>query len=149
RKLQKLYLNKNQLKEVPLELWYLTDLQILNLKENQLGWLPAEIEKLSGLQELYLGSNSLRLLPPEMGHLTSLQKLNVMDMPTLLTPPPEIVARGTGDILAFLRELEKSSIPRYEAKLLLVGEGGTGKSSLSRALRNELFDPHLSTTHGI
>src|SRR5262249_38320652 len=35
------------------------------------------------------------------------------------------------------------------AKLLLVGEGGTGKSSLSRALRNESFDPHLSTTHGI
>src|SRR5262249_5586430 len=38
---------------------------------------------------------------------------------------------------------------RYEAKLLIVGEGGTGKSSLLRALRAEAFDPHLPTTHGI
>src|SRR5205814_9165200 len=27
--------------------------------------------------------------------------------------------------------------------------GGTGKSSLLRALRNDTFDPNLSTTHGI
>ena len=38
---------------------------------------------------------------------------------------------------------------RYEAKLLIVGEGGTGKSSLLRALRNQVFVTQLSTTHGI
>jgi hypothetical protein len=30
-----------------------------------------------------------------------------------------------------------------------VGEGGTGKSSLLRALRDDAFDPNLTTTHGI
>jgi internalin A len=149
RGVQKLYLNKNELREVPSELWHLTNLQILKLNENQLNLLPVEVCQLRGLQELYLGSNRLDRLPSEVGHLTKLQTLNVDDMLTLLTPPPEIVARGRDNMLAFLRELEKSSVPRYEAKLLLVGEGGTGKSSLSRALRNEVFNPHLSTTHGI
>ncbi len=52
-------------------------------------------------------------------------------------------------MLSFLRELEESGTTRYEAKLLVVGEGGTGKSSLLRALRNQSFEQGLSTTHGI
>ncbi len=51
--------------------------------------------------------------------------------------------------MAFLRELQENSITRYESKLLIVGEAGTGKSSLIRALRNNEYDPHLPTTHGI
>ncbi len=148
-KLQKLYLQQNQLSTLPAEMWALISLQILDLRRNQLGELPARISQLTCLQELYLGGNRLILFPSEAGQLTNLQTLNVDDMPTLLTPPPEIVARGTKDMLAFLRELQKSSKRRYEAKLLVVGEGGTGKSSLSRALRNEVFDPFLSTTHGV
>lgn len=75
--------------------------------------------------------------------------LNLNNNPNLLSPPPEIVARDTEDILAFLRELHESGTIRFEAKLLVVGEGGTGKSSLLRALRGEDFDPELDTTHGI
>jgi len=78
-----------------------------------------------------------------------LLNLALKNNPHLLTPPPEIVERGTADILTFLRGLQEKSIIRHEAKLLIVGEGGTGKSSLLRALRNETFDPTLSTTHGI
>jgi internalin A len=91
----------------------------------------------------------LKGLPTEFWQLTNLQTLNVTDIPTLQTPPPEIVARGTADILCFLQELQESSTIRYESKLLLVGEGGTGKSSLLRALRDDPFDANLSTTHGI
>jgi GTPase SAR1 family protein len=78
-----------------------------------------------------------------------LQELYLGDNPDLLSPPPEIVARDTRDILAFLQELLESGTVRYEAKLLVVGEGGTGKSSLLRALRGQAFDPRLDTTQGI
>ena len=78
-----------------------------------------------------------------------MQILYLDNNPDLLTPPPEIVAQGTQEILAFLRELQRASITRYEAKLLLVGEGGTGKSSLLRALRGQDFEKNLDTTHGI
>src|SRR6266700_1110097 len=147
--LQELYLDHNQLSQLPLELWQLINLQKLRLDNNLLDEIPPEIAQLTNLQELDLSNNKLRRLPTAIGQLTSLQTLNVADVPTLQSPPPEIVARGTADILSFLRELQESSIIRYESKLLLVGEGGTGKSSLLRALRNDTFDSNLSTTHGI
>src|SRR6266702_357808 len=147
--LQELYLDHNQLSQLPLELWQLINLQKLRLDNNLLDEIPPEIAQLTNLQELDLSNNKLRRLPTEIGQLTGLQTLILADIPTLETPPPEIVARGTVDILAFLRELQESSITRYESKLLLVGEGGTGKSSLLRALRNDTFDSNLSTTHGM
>src|SRR6266566_2814452 len=147
--LQELHLENNQLSQLPPEMWQLTSLQKLWLDGNQLDEIPPEIMQLTNLQELYLSNTKLKRLPTEIGQLTGLQTLNVADIPTLQTPPPEIVARGTADILSFLRELQESSIIRYESKLLLVGEGGTGKSSLLRALRNDTFDSNLSTTHGI
>ena len=52
-------------------------------------------------------------------------------------------------MLVFMRELQQSSVIRYEAKLLIVGEGGVGKSSLLRALQGEVFEAQLNTTHGI
>jgi internalin A len=170
--LQELYLRKKQLSHLPAEIGQLTNLHKLYLNENEISHLPAEIGQLTNLQKLYLDSNLLDEIPPEIGQLTSFQELdlsnnklkrlpteicqltnlktlNVADVPTLQTPPPEIITRGTADILAFLRELQESSTPRYESKLLLVGEGGTGKSSILRALRNDTFDSNLSTTHGI
>jgi len=48
-----------------------------------------------------------------------------------------------------LQELHHESYLKYEAKLILVGEGGTGKSSLLRALHYKDFDISLKTTHGI
>lgn len=59
-----------------------------------------------------------------------------------IPPPPE-------EVLAFLEDMSEGALPRYEAKLIVVGEGGSGKSSLLRSLRNENFIQGLETTHGI
>ena len=67
----------------------------------------------------------------------------------LLTPPAEIITQGTQAILTFLRELQQHFVQRYETKLILIGEGGTGKSSLLLSLRGKPFDATLSITHGI
>jgi len=146
---QQLKRGGNQLSTLPPEIGQLTNLQRLILSGNQLSQLPPEIGQLTSLQQLDLGGNQLSQLPPEIGQLTNLRQLVLDNNPNLLTPPPEIVARGSKDTLAFLRELQQHSIERYESKLLIVGEGGTGKTSLLRALRGDTFEPHLSMTHGI
>jgi internalin A len=147
--LQWLYLYTNQLTQIPVELGQLIDLQWLYLSSNQLTQIPRELGQLTNLQTIDLGTNQLTQIPVELGQLTNLQELYVNDNSDLLTPPPEIVAQGTEEILAFLRELQRESVRRYEAKVLLVGEGGTGKSSLLRALRGQEFEANLDTTHGI
>jgi Leucine-rich repeat (LRR) protein/GTPase SAR1 family protein len=148
--LQGLYLRGNQLSQLSLDLGRLTRLQRLYLDENQLRELPPDLGHLTNLQELYLNNNQLRELPPDLVLLTNLQMLRLENNPDLLTPPPEIVEQGTQATLTFLRELNRDTVRRrYEAKVILVGEAGTGKSSLLRAVQQKLFDPLLETTHSI
>jgi len=147
--LRHLSVNNNRLSQLPVEIGQLTSLQELYLHGNQLSQLPVEIGRLTSLQELNLDNNQLSQLPDEIGQLTNLQKLSLDRNHLLLTPPPEIVAQGTQEVLAFLQAIQRESIRRYEVKLLLVGEGGTGKSSLLRALGGKAFDSSLDSTHGI
>ena len=147
--LQTLDLGGNQLTQLPPEVCQLTALQELDLGGNQLTQLPPEVGQLTALQRLGLGRNQLTQLLPEVGQLTTLATLDVGNNPRLLTPPPEIIAHGSQAILTFLRALQKDHFTRYEAKLLVVGEGGTGKSSLLRSLQHLSFDLTLPTTHGV
>jgi len=70
----------------------------------------------------------------------------------LTNPPVEVVEQGSEAILRYFDEREKAGTDQiYEAKLLLIGEGGAGKTSLCR----KLFDPKADllkeqdTTRGV
>lgn len=70
----------------------------------------------------------------------------------LTSPPAEIVDRGTDAIINYFLERDRGDIDHlYEAKLLIVGDGGAGKTSLVRRLYQP--DRHLpregETTKGI
>jgi internalin A len=129
--LQWFYLDKNQLETLPSEVGLLTNLQKLDLFENRIKTLPPEVGNLINLRELSLNLNPLRALPSEVGQLIKLQKLG---LPDWLLLPPEIVRQDISTILAYLRACSQTT-ERYEAKVILVGEGSVGKSSLLQALR--------------
>ncbi|MGV1006681.1 MAG: COR domain-containing protein, partial [Candidatus Nanopelagicales bacterium] len=66
--------------------------------------------------------------------------------------PPELLAAvdaGENELQAFLTALAEAATPVSEAKLVLVGEGAVGKSSLLAALRGDTFQPHRPQTHGL
>ena len=70
----------------------------------------------------------------------------------LTIPPPEIASQGNEAILNYFRERDAGEIDHlYEAKLLILGEGGAGKTALVRRLyRHDLPLPsELDTTRGI
>ena len=147
--LQTLPLQNNQLTNIPAEIGQLAKLVRLDLGANQLSQLPSELGQLSNLKRLDLSHNQLSQLPYDLGQLFNLIQFDLHENPGLRTPPPEIVIQGKQETLSFLRDLQRSSVIRYEAKLLLVGQGGTGKSSLLRTLHGLELDQQLSTTHGI
>ena len=75
----------------------------------------------------------------------------VKDCP-LTNPPPEIVKQGNEAILNYFREREVSGVDHlYEAKMLILGEGGAGKTSLLRRLYqpDEPLPAESETTKGI
>jgi len=147
--LTKLYLHENQLKTIPAELGKLANLTELSLSYNQLKTIPAELGKLTNLTALLLYSNQLTSIPAELGKLTKLNTLDLDGNKALTSPPPEVVKQGTKAILAYLREQLKERERQWVSKLLVVGEGGVGKTSLLMSLREEEFVEGLETTHGI
>ena len=148
KNLTDLDLRVNQLTTLPPEIAQLKNLAELELRDNQLTSLPPEIAQLKNLTILELSENQLTTLPPEIAELAKLQKLSVVGNP-LTDPPPEVIQQGTKAILAYLRAKAEASQRQWVSKLLLVGEGGAGKTSLLRAIRGEAFNSQEETTHGI
>lgn len=140
-------LDGNEIREIPSSISEL-NLHYLSMDENLVSAVPPEIGRLPGLSCLSLARNLITHLPPELGTLPESTSLKLDGNP-LAEPLPELVERGTPALLAYLRSLLEAGTRQYEAKLLLVGEGNVGKSSLVAALHDEPFVDNRSTTHGI
>uniref|UniRef100_A0A8C5WDI7 Protein scribble homolog n=1 Tax=Leptobrachium leishanense TaxID=445787 RepID=A0A8C5WDI7_9ANUR len=75
--LRELWLDRNQLSALPLELGNLRRLVCLDVSENKLELLPMEISGLISLTDLLLSQNLLSSLPSGIGHLKQLSILKV------------------------------------------------------------------------
>lgn len=138
----------NPMSELPPEIGELTNLEILDLRGSRLTSLLPEVGKLTNLKLLDLEENQLTMLPTELGQLQNLKRLKLLGN-ALSIPPREIVVQGTQAVLAYLRGQLEASRQQWLSKMIVVGEGGVGKTAVLRALRGEPFDSQLSTTHGI
>ena len=126
----------------------LTNLTTLYVGDNNLTSLPESLGNLTNLTALGVSSNQLTSLPEWLGNLTNLTRLDVYDNP-LSEMPPEVVRQGNDAILNYLRELARDAQRHWVSKMLLVGQGGVGKTNLLRRLKGEEFEPSQDTTHGI
>jgi internalin A len=138
----------NQLIELPESAGNLVSLTTLDLYDNRLTSLPESLGNLTSLANLDLCKNRLTRLPRTFADLLRDElKLDLKENP-LGDPLPELVNRGFEALAVYLRSLD-DAIALYEAKLLLVGEGNVGKTSLAAALRGAPFVKDRPTTHGI
>ena len=159
--LRSLSLAHNQFSTLPKELEQLTALQSLDLSSNSLTSLPEAFDKLTKLQSLDLSSNSLTSLPQALGALTELKGLFLHKNPELglpddvLGPTYEDVMKRSlpaarpADILAYYFKTRQAAAPLNEVKMLLVGRGQAGKSSIRDCLLGFGFDPMKTETSGI
>ncbi|MBE2223445.1 MAG: leucine-rich repeat domain-containing protein [Anaerolineae bacterium] len=157
--LTSLDISQNTLTAVPPEIGQLTNLTKLKLWGNNLTAVSPEIGQMNSLTTLYLSYNQLSVLPPEIGQLNSLTLLNLER--NQLTRLPDSLHQLTqlevldlranlalGISLEVLEEVKNPALilrtyfgerqPLHEAKLLLVGQGGVGKTALARRLLHNL-----------
>ena len=159
--LQMVELTSNQLTALPESIGRLMQLRELYLNSNQLTALPESIGHLSQLQELRLDYNQLTALPESMEKLIHLEKLFLHDngalgiSPEILGPTwqqvkEEVKAANPAEILQYyFRSRAEATRALNEAKILLVGQGGVGKTSLVKRLVENTFDPEEPKTEGI
>jgi Leucine-rich repeat (LRR) protein len=153
-----LILSDNQLSTLPPEIVNLQNLTSLDLSSNQLSTLPPSIVKMQNLTRLGLSSNQLTQFPKALLDLNlevywdrySWKKgIHVKDNP-FQTPPVEIVKQGRQAIIDYYAALEEQQKrPLNESKLILIGDGAAGKTSLMKRLLGLDFNPQESQTHGI
>jgi internalin A len=177
--LQKLDLYYNKITEIPDEIAALSNLQVLDLSINQITKIPNAIAALSNLQNLILSGNKITEIPNAIAALSNLQQLRlggnqITKVPDAITQlvnlkglvlennpitnvPPEIIRKGWGEditkdgdpqaIFSYLKAHNKR--PLNEIKVLLIGEGDVGKTSLLNRLLYNTFNPEECKTPGI
>ena len=159
--LKVLDLDSNQLTTLPPEIAHLTALQHLDLSNNQLTDLPTEIARLIALQSLDLDSNQLTTLPTGLRTLPDLRGLYLHNNPDLNLPAALLGATSgdtvrqktepanPADILAYYFGNRQGGRPLNQARLILVGFGAVGKTSLIKRLTDQEFDKNEPVTKGI
>jgi internalin A len=159
--LQTLYLSDTQVTDLaPLK--HLTSLHTLHFSDTQVTDL-APLKHLISLQRLHLSDTQVSDLAPLMDVIRRGNPVKwssksregngiYIENCPLTNPPPEIAARGNDAILNYFTERARGDVDHlYEAKMLILGEGGAGKTSLLRRLYKpgEVLPTEKETTRGI
>ena len=112
-------------------------LQYLDISNNQLAALPDAIKNIGSLRGLYLHGNDRLGLPNE---LLGPRRDEVLAEHTLARP---------SQILEYYFRVRRGRRPLNEAKLILVGRGAVGKTSIVNQLVHRRFHQGEKKTEGI
>ncbi|NJL90622.1 MAG: GTP-binding protein [Coleofasciculaceae cyanobacterium SM2_1_6] len=151
--LTELYLSYNQITEIPEAIGNLTSLTSFYLRSNEIIKIPEAISNLTSLTSLYLSENQITGIPDFLESLPKLEKLDLRCNPLPISP--EILGSSqepgsVADIFNYLNLLRSGNVrPLNEAKLLLVGQGSVGKTSLIERLIHNRYNPNQPQTDGL
>ncbi len=128
------------LKQVPEWIQNLRKLVVLHLNDNDLEYLPDSIGKLTNLELLDVTGNNLRELPSS---LLNLKHLTTLYLGYIAEIPVEILldanAQKILDYYFRIKGPETQRQPLNEFKLILVGRGGVGKTTLVHRLTTNKY----------
>ena len=134
-----LYLSNNELIILPESISDLYNLKGLDLGNNQLQTLPKSISNLTKLNNLDLRSNQFRNLPKYIIEIPNLAYIDLRNNP-IEKVPLEVIYKGIEGIREYFRQLEQEGKDYiYEAKLIILGEAGAGKTTLVKKILNHNY----------
>lgn len=149
--LQNFSATDNELSSMPDSLGNLKDLRSLDLSWNALGAIPPFVFNLPALEALRIYDCGIREIPSQILRLSQLNFLD-FDPDQIESPPPEVAAKGLDAIRNYWRQRADEGVDYLsEAKLIILGEPGAGKTSLAKKIENHNYNLHAGekSTEGI
>lgn len=151
KNLKHLEFSRSNIKNINKRIKNARNLSYLDVSGNDLSYLPPEVGDLRELRALNISSNPISRLPAETSDLRSLQEL-VFDYTLLGVNYRNAYNQGIKGLFSYVRSLRQDTLKTYEAKLLITGEGGVGKTSTLTSLQSGPIRSSLekdNTTWGV
>ncbi len=148
-------LSYNRFVEFPVVLSKLDNLQFLDISNNSLQNVHFELGKYYSFKEVNISNNLLNFIPDELFYLNGDVKIIFYNNPFLDGLPAEIENQEDLSFFSFYLESLRQRDNRqrlFEIKLLIVGKGNVGKTSLMKVLQNPTYKLKVGkekTTPGI
>ena len=108
----------------------------LNLFNNEIMNIPKRYNDYLLFSEHYAGNKD------NQAHMT-------LGLNPLINPSLEIIKRGVNAQKSYFKSMQGEIEELNEAKIIFLGPGSVGKTSLMKCLSGKPFDPQENTTHGI
>lgn len=90
-----------------------------------------------------------RSIPSDLRHRVLELRGLVLEECEISDPPLELIRQGPTALREYFAARDQEELPLKQLKLLVVGSGGSGKTSLVKRLLAEPFNPTEDQTHGI
>lgn len=125
----------------------LLELKELFLPESLISTLPETIGNLKKLNILYLGRSKIVKLPTSMADLENLRILDLDKSTIAGVIPPEILNQSPAEVIDYILRFQKDENKVFlnESKMIIVGQGGVGKTCLLNSLINNQYVQGAST----
>lgn len=146
KKLESLALNYN-FKKLPDEICDLVNLRFLYLPRADISCLPENIGALKELEVLCIWGTKVERLPDSCRELKKIKSLYLTKPIFEKIIPPEIISQSPLEVINYILRYQNDTekIEVNESKMIIVGQGGVGKTCLLNRLKNDKYDETAST----
>ncbi|KEF36653.1 small GTP-binding protein domain [Schinkia azotoformans MEV2011] len=137
----------NSFTYIPDNIGNLENLLELFLPSALITTLPESIGNLKKLKVLYLGFTNITELPVSIAELKELESLDLHETPIFNSIPPEIFNQSPEQIIEYILryQQDEAKVILNESKMIIVGQGGVGKTSLLNRIINNQYIEGRST----
>ncbi len=125
----------------------LNNLKEIYFRHFALTKLPEGFVNLKKIKYLYLLNSKILYFPRSLGNAENLVFLSIADTHLEEKIPPEIFKQSAKEIVSYVLYLLSSSSKTYfnEAKMLIVGQGSVGKTSVLKRILHNTYTTEEST----